>query len=164
VFYAQLTRLQGHRYACAFESCRTEVPGSSTPAVQYFSTWSELQRHIRDDHPPSCPHPDCDGQTFASQKALRAHMRTHEQDESPVSCGEESMPTKKARRGGDFGRDWVCSTEGCDMAFKSVRPVFSCSISMAVLTRRCAAEKGAVEPCQHHSQWPSHLQVPCIRL
>jgi hypothetical protein len=112
---------QGNRYACSLESCRTEVPGTSVQAVRYFSTWSELQRHIRDDHPPSCPRPECDGQTFASQKAFRVHLRVHEQDETLASGAEGNTPAKKARRGGEYGRDWACSKVDCDMAFKSVR-------------------------------------------
>lgn len=122
---------EGDRYACSYTSCRgeTEVGTSMGPAVRYFPTWSELQRHIRDEHPPTCPYPECHGQTFTAQKGFRAHMRIHEDREREQLAHSEvhghddddNPPTKKTRRGGDMGRDWTCSVEGCEMNFKSVR-------------------------------------------
>jgi len=79
-------------------------------------------------------------------------MRTHEQDDAPATDAEDSILTKKARRGGEFGRDWACSMEGCDLAFKSVRCV-TLTVSRRLLIYRLATEKGPDEPCEHHTQW-----------
>jgi general transcription factor IIIA len=37
---------------------------------------------------------------------------------------DDPQPTKK-RRGGDWGRDWMCDHEGCSKEFKSVSIGFS---------------------------------------
>lgn len=34
----------------------------------------------------------------------------------------DDRPAKRARRGGELGRDWKCDFEDCDKDFKSVRP------------------------------------------
>lgn len=149
--------LKGDRYACPYETCRlvsdlsTSQPTlspSTSSSIRYFSTWSDLQRHLRSDHPPTCPHAECGGQTFTAQKGLRAHMRIHEEKEREkdmldlvvegtegVVEGEDEdgdngntvalegaarRKKKKTRRGGEVGRDWACSVVGCAQAFKSV--------------------------------------------
>lgn len=91
----------------------------------YFPTWSALQSHIRSAHPPTCPRTSCAGRTFTTQKGLRAHMKLHEQrdimealEKSPDD--EVDHPPAKRRRGGEWGRDWICDFEGCTKDFKSV--------------------------------------------
>lgn len=100
--------------------------------MRYFSTWSELQRHLREEHPPTCPYPECHAQTFSAQKGLRAHLRIHQertQDDAlhdALQTAEndpddgERHPIKRPRRGGNVGRDWICSVGQCTMGFKSV--------------------------------------------
>jgi hypothetical protein len=123
------------RYTCVHLTCL----GSSSIVPTFYPTWSALQHHIRTAHPPTCPHPSCNGRTFTQQKGLRAHMRLHEQREveaeleaSIADAGSDSddgdhdsspiaMPPRKRRRGGEVGRDWKCTEDGCDKDFKSVR-------------------------------------------
>lgn len=84
---------------------------------------------MRTVHPPTCPHPECNGKTFTAQKGLRAHMKIHEQRnveaELQAALAENTLDSdsglpKKRRRGGEVGRDWVCDVLGCDKDFKSV--------------------------------------------
>ncbi|KAF8323697.1 hypothetical protein DL93DRAFT_2049071 [Clavulina sp. PMI_390] len=118
---------QENRYACSYESCRTQASGSTAPpSVRYFSTWSDLQRHLREDHPPTCPYPECNGQTFSAQKGLKAHLRIHEGRNQDILAetgideeDADEVPSKRQRRGGEFGREWKCSKGKCDLSFKS---------------------------------------------
>jgi hypothetical protein len=86
-------------------------------------------------------------------------MRTHEEDDTLATGAEDNVPTKKARRGGEFGRDWACSMEGCDLAFKSVRCV-TLTMSRRLLIYRFATEKGVDESCEHHAQWFADFCMP----
>ena len=132
-----------NRYACVHPSCiqstsssdgAVPVPGDS---LRYFSTWTELQRHVRIAHPPICPHTECKGRTFTNNTNLKAHLRLHEQREREAelsrslrleSSNEEDERVEvsraerasKRRRGGEIGRDWHCTEEDCEKAFKSV--------------------------------------------
>lgn len=103
-----------------------------------FDTWSALQAHIRSDHPPTCPRPECAGKTFKRAENLAAHLRRHEQRDADaaarrellagsagadaelaqdsVSDGEAEM---SGLRGGMEGRDYACEEAGCPKAFKS---------------------------------------------
>ncbi|KAG1740797.1 uncharacterized protein EDB91DRAFT_339426 [Suillus paluster] len=120
-------KLRGHlkthddkRYTCAHPNC---LPSSNTDPI-YYPTWTSLQAHIRDAHPPTCMHPSCDGRTFASQHNLRAHQKLHEQqDLEAVLAGAELSDAadspRKRRRGGEVGRDWKC--DKCGKEFKSIR-------------------------------------------
>ena len=99
---------------------------NSTPT--FFSTWSALQSHIRITHPPTCPHPSCNGRTFATQGNLRAHIKLHDEREAELQLeaaqhldGNNDESLKRTRRGGEQGRDWQCDVLGCDKDFKSVR-------------------------------------------
>lgn len=112
------------RYTCVHPACT--IPGQSSPT--YYSTWTSLQQHMRTAHPPTCPHPSCNGKTFSAQKGLRAHLRIHEQrdieaglreDDTDVGADNEDEPPPKKRRGGEVGRDFICEYEGCGKDFKS---------------------------------------------
>lgn len=114
------------RYTCVHPACTT--PGQSTPT--YYSTWTSLQQHMRTAHPPTCPHPSCNGKIFSAQKGLRAHLRIHEhrdieaglrEDDTDVGGDNDDEPPPKKRRGGEVGRDFICEYEGCGKDFKSVR-------------------------------------------
>ncbi|KIK90842.1 hypothetical protein PAXRUDRAFT_662159 [Paxillus rubicundulus Ve08.2h10] len=128
-------KLRGHikthddkRYTCSHVDC---LPGPNKGPV-FFVTWTTLQAHIRNDHPPTCMHPSCAGRTFASQHNLRAHQKLHEQQEvetllrndvndstpGDVTDSECRQPLKR-RRGGELCRDWKCDFAGCEKDFKS---------------------------------------------
>ena len=124
------------RYTCSHLHC---LPGLDKDPV-YFGTWTALQAHIRNDHPPTCAHPKCNGRTFASQHNLRAHQKLHEQQEAEAhlyypdeadapedATDAEGSRPRKRRRGGEFGRDWKCDFMGCGKDFKSV-----CSVSQVL--------------------------------
>jgi general transcription factor IIIA len=84
---------------------------------------------MRTEHPPSCMHPSCNGRVFACQKNLREHQKLHdlrdleEQINTAVMSETEDLdgPPLKKRRGGELGRDWKCTMDGCEKDFKSVR-------------------------------------------
>ncbi|OSD06096.1 hypothetical protein PYCCODRAFT_1405021 [Trametes coccinea BRFM310] len=111
------------RYTCVHKSC---LPAEGTDPV-YYSTWSALQHHVRTVHPPTCPHPSCNGKTFSQQKGLRAHLKIHAQREQECdiddavarSGSEDEERPRKKRRGGEVGRDWICDVDGCGKDFKS---------------------------------------------
>ncbi|KAH9898532.1 hypothetical protein C8Q73DRAFT_727296 [Cubamyces lactineus] len=114
---------EAKRYTCVHKSC---LPEEGTEPV-YYPTWSALQHHMRTAHPPTCPHPSCNGRTFSQQKNLRAHLKVHAQrdqegdmDDAMVGSDTESAERpRKRRRGGEVGRDWVCDVDGCGKDFKS---------------------------------------------
>ena len=125
---ALTTILIDKRYTCSHASCIVET--TDTPV--YYSTWTALQHHMRTSHPPVCPYPSCNGKTFSAQKGLRAHLKIHEQREAEsnlTSSDPESdnEPSRKKRRGGELGRDWVCDVDGCTKDFKSVSRLISSS-------------------------------------
>ncbi|KZT30002.1 hypothetical protein NEOLEDRAFT_1126721 [Neolentinus lepideus HHB14362 ss-1] len=111
------THLKVHddkRYTCVHPSCQPSV---------FYPTWTALQAHIRTAHPPTCPYSQCGGRTFTQQKGLRAHMKLHASEEEfklkmPVGEGDEGREIKR-RRGGEWGREWVCGVDGCGRDFKS---------------------------------------------
>lgn len=43
----------------------------------YFRTWTLLQTHLREAHPPTCPYPECAGKTFSKPHLLKNHLRKH---------------------------------------------------------------------------------------
>lgn len=91
---------------------------SKVTSPPYFSTWSALQAHIRDAHPPTCLHLKCNRRTFNSQKNLKAHLKTHKEkgNDEQVQTDAGASP----QRGRDVRRDWQCEEEGCIKSFKSV--------------------------------------------
>ncbi|KAI0094720.1 hypothetical protein BDY19DRAFT_872574, partial [Irpex rosettiformis] len=114
------------RYTCVHTTCLA----LQAPNTTFYPTWTALQHHIRTAHPPTCPHPECDGKTFTAQKGLRAHLKIHEQREMEEGlnvmefdreddAGSDTSPSTKKRRGGEVGRDWVCGIEDCTKDFKS---------------------------------------------
>jgi len=117
-----LTPFKEKRYTCVNPAC------TSAPESAFYPTWTALQYHIRTVHPPICPHEECVGRVFSSQKGLRAHLKLHEEraledvlSEHEDHSSEEDAPPRKRRRGGELGRDWKCEVEGCTKDFKSVR-------------------------------------------
>ncbi|OAX35100.1 hypothetical protein K503DRAFT_746420 [Rhizopogon vinicolor AM-OR11-026] len=125
--FATNQKLRGHvkthdnkRYTCSHLNC---LPPSSTEPI-YYPTWTSLQAHIREAHPPTCMHVLCNGRTFTSQHNLRAHQKLHEQQElEALLAGVETPGTtdypRKRRRGGEVGRDWKC--DKCGKEFKSMK-------------------------------------------
>jgi general transcription factor IIIA len=53
------------------------------------------------------------------EDALEAAARGSD-DEEELSERVGNNRANKRRRGGEFGRDWVCNEQGCEKAFKSV--------------------------------------------
>ncbi|KZP01840.1 hypothetical protein CALVIDRAFT_474486 [Calocera viscosa TUFC12733] len=104
-------RTHEHRYACSHSSCLT-------PA-QCFETWSALQTHIREVHPPACPYKMCAGKVFKSKGSLKAHIKMHEEEEHDLDeSGEESEAErvgKRMRR--KNGGDYKCKELGCVKSF-----------------------------------------------
>ncbi|TXT15786.1 hypothetical protein VHUM_00289 [Vanrija humicola] len=139
-----------------------------TDTLPTFQTWTALQVHMRDAHPPACPHPECNGRTFKSAKHLRAHLKVHDDQEMDMATrpldetdtlppvladglsrrqrskrkreslaavpedddaeGEqrapastEPSPARKLPRvlGGEAGKEWWCSHQGCGATFKT---------------------------------------------
>ncbi|KAJ1031967.1 hypothetical protein NDA13_002346 [Ustilago tritici] len=68
------------RYTCSMhhESPQEAASPAQAPYIYTFSTWSALQLHMKETHPPICPWPGCSKQ-FQRQDNLRAHYRRHEQ-------------------------------------------------------------------------------------
>ncbi|SPO20694.1 related to Zinc finger protein [Ustilago trichophora] len=67
------------RYTCSMDHTKSQGARSASqgPFVYTFSTWSALQAHMKEAHPPVCPWPGC-GKRFQRQDNLRAHYRRHE--------------------------------------------------------------------------------------
>ncbi|KAM0786429.1 hypothetical protein ACM66B_001893 [Microbotryomycetes sp. NB124-2] len=75
--FKQLTHLKTHlkthnldRYLCAHPNCLDKPLDA-----RRFGTWSALQKHTKDDHPPTCPHEECQGKTFTTSRGLRKHLQ-----------------------------------------------------------------------------------------
>lgn len=91
----------------------------------FYQTWTFLQAHIRNDHPPTCPYEGC-GRTFSSQKNMKAHLKVH-QDRDLEAALVQQMDTDMSdmeMNTTEVGKDWPCEWEGCEKAFKSVRNHF----------------------------------------
>ncbi|KAL1410789.1 hypothetical protein Q8F55_001731 [Vanrija albida] len=153
------------RYTCSHPDHTERMPT--------FQTWTALQVHMRDAHPPACPHAECNGRTFKSAKHLRAHLKVHADQEADLAtrpldeidtlppvladglsrrqrskrkreslaapattdserendqdgeyvppATETASPPRKLARvlGGDAGKEWWCSHQGCGATFKT---------------------------------------------
>lgn len=68
------------RYTCSMDHSQPQQGDSqgSGPFIYTFPTWSALQAHMKQAHPPICPWPEC-GKQFQRQDNLRAHYRRHEE-------------------------------------------------------------------------------------
>lgn len=97
------TRLQTHPFLCPEPGCGKRFPtnskrrahhrthaedrymctlphlGEPTEGPLKFSTWSALQAHMRETHPPTCPYESCNGKVFKNNDNLKAHIRRHEE-------------------------------------------------------------------------------------
>ena len=62
-----------------------EADESSESGFPHFATWSALQEHNKTEHPPTCPHAECNGRTFKSNKKLRKHCIKFHLDTLPQS-------------------------------------------------------------------------------
>lgn len=70
---------QDGRYTCTMQhACpQSQENGDHASLVYTFPTWSALQAHMKEAHPPVCPWPGCE-KVFQRQDNLRAHYRRHE--------------------------------------------------------------------------------------
>lgn len=67
-----------------------------------------LQVHMREAHPPVCPHEECKGRVFKSAYRLREHLKVHEQrdhdmalqpeDDLPPVIAEALHPKRRRKR------------------------------------------------------------------
>lgn len=78
-------------YACGNMDCITKPEGAPI-----FNTWSALQKHIKAEHPPACPHAECGGQLFANTAQLRKHLKMIHKQVEQVAEGE-SAPRRLGR-------------------------------------------------------------------
>lgn len=76
------------RYMCSHPTC---LAGSIES--RQFPNWTELQRHHKTAHPPTCHHPECNGKTFTSNRGLKNHLMIHDEKE------EGAVKSKKRMRG-----------------------------------------------------------------
>lgn len=69
-----------YRYQCVLPHEHPAPPGHGPYEVNdelgawAFATWTDLQAHLRQYHPPQC---DVCGRTYSSREGLRRHMRLH---------------------------------------------------------------------------------------
>ncbi|KAK4055884.1 hypothetical protein OIO90_003141 [Microbotryomycetes sp. JL221] len=91
--FKQLTHLKTHmkthdldRYMCAHPAC-LDMPLE----VRRFGTWSALQKHTKEVHPPTCPHKECQSKTFTTSRGLRKHLQA-------VHSIEQDSTKKRRRR------------------------------------------------------------------
>ena len=57
------------RYTCSHPEHEDQMPS--------FPTWSSLQTHLHEAHPPMCPHEECHGRVFKDRDRLRDHLKVH---------------------------------------------------------------------------------------
>ncbi|GAA5832328.1 hypothetical protein JCM11251_006411 [Rhodosporidiobolus azoricus] len=85
------------RYVCLHPDCAS-LPLSD----RQFSTWTLLQRHTKTAHPPTCPHSECRGKTFTTNRGLRNHLALHEGDAKGDDGEDGGVTTTDAE--GEGGR------------------------------------------------------------
>lgn len=96
--------------------------GGLDKGIIFFSTWSELQRHQRDVHPPRCHWPGCEDKVFKTRDNLRAHLRRHEEKQKLY---EEDIgnPIQNSVDATDAPPPWRSATSlqcpACDRGFTS---------------------------------------------
>lgn len=130
---AHLKTHQEDRYACFDVSCSVH-DSSGKPTPLYFRTWTALQTHNREIHPPTCFFPNCHGKTFKDAHSLKTHLRAHgnqvEEDEPAgsmmdLSINSEVPRPKRPRMSYDDGRSFQCQEDGCDQSFKTAQALKS---------------------------------------
>lgn len=125
------TALLASRYLCHHPSCLT-LP---LPSRQY-PTWSSLQRHTKTAHPPTCPHPECGGRTFTSNRGLKGHLAGHEKEgegerkrkraaEGKGKGGKEREGGRKRRRKVKSSTEEEDTAQETDLDLPSASPAFS---------------------------------------
>ncbi|KAL8276893.1 hypothetical protein RQP46_010721 [Phenoliferia psychrophenolica] len=117
------------RYLCAHPAC-TVLP---LPSRQ-FSNWSALQKHTKSVHPPTCPHPECEGKTFTTARGLKWHLEVHDRKEGDEGARgsskrrriaaedeteEEDCSDESADDDEDPSTPFACTTGRCSRRFKS---------------------------------------------
>ena len=80
-----------------------------------FGNWTALQAHNRIAHPPICPHAECDGKEFSSNKQLKKHMMRRHVDgveEKVAESAESAEEPTSTETEGETDRDTDHRTEG----------------------------------------------------
>lgn len=89
-------------------------------------------------HPPTCPHPECDGKTFTSSKGLKAHLVIHgEKEEERIEKGLET--------------DGGYTTDGRGKRKKRLRRSIKRKKGMAKAAREAKEEEDAEEDATEKS-------------
>jgi general transcription factor IIIA len=85
------------RYTCPDPAHDGEIDGPRPS----FGTWSQLQAHQKEAHPPRCHYASCsDRPAFGSRKALRNHLKVHrEREEDDALLGPEPASDASADEG-----------------------------------------------------------------
>lgn len=109
------TAHDAHRYMCT-------LPHESGD-VLFFSTWSDLQRHQRDVHPPRCHWPGCKDKVFKTRENLKAHLRRHMEKDRHLQDQGLVLPPSSSTTSGPTGRvaqtSMTFECPNCDKAFAS---------------------------------------------
>lgn len=90
------------RYTCPDPAHDGEADGLRPS----FGTWSQLQAHQKEAHPPRCHYASCSERPpFGSRKALRNHLKVHrEREEDDELLGPEPASDASANKGATRGR------------------------------------------------------------
>lgn len=127
---------------CVFADERYVCLHSSHPVGEKpkFSNWTALQAHNRTAHPPICPHAECKGKEFSSNKQLKKHMMRRHVDgveeqiaESAESAEEPTSTETEGETDGDRDQHTGGNT-GANGGGKSARAARSGSRSTRVDT------------------------------
>ncbi|PWN19854.1 hypothetical protein BCV69DRAFT_283958 [Microstroma glucosiphilum] len=129
------------RYTCALPHptssealAPTPAPSRSTPELLTFPTWSALQSHMREAHPPACHYAACNGKVFKNRENLKMHLRRHEEKEHEEKQREKDRGRNAEVQESGQGQHWCEASSdeeddvgaGVAKASRSLR-VFHCT-------------------------------------
>ncbi|KDN39013.1 hypothetical protein K437DRAFT_239758 [Tilletiaria anomala UBC 951] len=100
------------RYTCSLPHPQPDSSGSGgSNVILSFSTWSALQKHIKEAHPPVCPYPECASKTFKTKENLNAHVRRHRERE--VAAASKVIGGRDAANASMEASDSAPVSNGC---------------------------------------------------
>ncbi|KAN0066134.1 hypothetical protein ACQY0O_000228 [Thecaphora frezii] len=169
------THEQG-RYTCSVAHSTPQHPasdhGQPDPSalasangshVYVFPTWTALQEHMKQCHPPTCPWPGC-GKLFTRQDNLRAHYKRHEKRKLDLEreLGSQGSLGSRSPQGPRGTHD---SDSQSDSDFEERRPLpgevkSSPRRPIAAVEEGCDLDALASDLSQKRSRRSSHLSAP----